>query len=64
MNLEAIDYIIIENSNLRRQNSRLTEELDKSKESLQSLVFVLKANDSDKLTDITNSAYNSKVSLK
>lgn len=63
MSLSDIDYIIIENTQLRRQNYKLADEMQKIKESLQSMVYVLKANESGGLTHITNSTDTSIISL-
>lgn len=40
--LSATDYIIIENTRLRKENSELNIHLQKLKESLQSMMYVLK----------------------
>lgn len=41
--LTAADYITIENGNLRRENSRLLQELAKGREIIESLVYIIKS---------------------
>ena len=43
--LSTLDYIIIENGDLRRQNGKLVKEVTKARDIIQSFMYVLKSSE-------------------